>query len=56
MCLNWRSLKDKGFNTNPPTTDNMNEEAQEEMFELTTKYLQGAIRNVVIIPRHATRE
>jgi len=49
MCLTWRALKDKVFNTNPPTTENMKEAAQQEMFALTTKYLQGAIRNVVII-------
>ena len=35
MCLNWRSLKDKVFNTNPPTTDNMNEAAQQAKFALT---------------------
>lgn len=53
-CVLLGDLKDKLFNTNPPTTDNMNEAAQEEMFALTTKYLQGAIRNAVILLRHVT--
>jgi len=35
MGWDWRSLKDKVFNTNPPTRDNMNEAAQQAMFALT---------------------
>ena len=35
-------------------TDNVNEAGQHEMMSFTTKYLQGEIRNVVFIIRHAT--
>jgi hypothetical protein len=55
MYLTWRAPKDKVFNTNPSTTENMNEAAQQEMFALTTKYLQGAIWNEVNIVQYGMK-
>ena len=53
MCasLTEVSLKDKFFNTNPNTVDDLKDELQQQMFPVSTKALQALLWNFMFLIR-----